>query len=409
MINVLYISYDGMTDNLGQSQVIPYIKGLSPKGYNFTILSCEKSDNFKLNKEKIFQLLEKNNINWNPISYTSTPPVLSTLKDINVLKKEAERIYKKNKFQIVHCRSYISAIVGLYLKNKYGVKFIFDMRGFWADERVDGKIWDRKKWLYNFIYKYFKNQEIKYLTNADYTISLTNAGRQEIHSWKHIADQPIPIEVIPCCADFNHFCPNENQKIRTNELKSQLQISDNDFILSYLGSVGTWYMLDEMFDFFKILKKNKPNAKFLFISGDAPELILREAENKGINPDDIIISRSSRDDVPAYIALSNVSIFFIKPVFSKKASSPTKMGEIMGMGVPIVCNGNVGDVTEIIENSSSGWLVNDFTETEYQKIINSFDMNLNIDKELLRKDAIKYYSLEMGVEKYAAIYEKLLK
>ena len=49
---VLYISYDGMTDSLGQSQVIPYLKGLSKKGYQFTIISCEKKENFEQNKEK---------------------------------------------------------------------------------------------------------------------------------------------------------------------------------------------------------------------------------------------------------------------------------------------------------------------------------------------------------------------
>ena len=27
------------------------------------------------------------------------------------------------------------------LKKLFGIKFIFDMRGFWADERIDGEIW----------------------------------------------------------------------------------------------------------------------------------------------------------------------------------------------------------------------------------------------------------------------------
>ncbi len=31
--HILYISYDGMTDPLGQSQVLPYLKGLAKKGY----------------------------------------------------------------------------------------------------------------------------------------------------------------------------------------------------------------------------------------------------------------------------------------------------------------------------------------------------------------------------------------
>ena len=39
---VLFIAYDGLTDPLGQSQIIPYLAGLSKANYQFTILSVEK-------------------------------------------------------------------------------------------------------------------------------------------------------------------------------------------------------------------------------------------------------------------------------------------------------------------------------------------------------------------------------
>ena len=54
---VLYVSYDGMTDNLGQSQVIPYLKGLRKKGYAVHILSCEKEIAFEKRKKFISKLL----------------------------------------------------------------------------------------------------------------------------------------------------------------------------------------------------------------------------------------------------------------------------------------------------------------------------------------------------------------
>jgi len=86
-IPVLYISYDGMTDSLGQSQVIPYLIGLTKKGYAFTLMSCEKEENFAQHKNKIQSILDANNIIWKPISYTKKPPVLSTVYDVNRLKK----------------------------------------------------------------------------------------------------------------------------------------------------------------------------------------------------------------------------------------------------------------------------------------------------------------------------------
>ena len=94
-IPVLYISYDGMTDSLGQSQVIPYLIGLTKNGYSFTLISCEKEENFAQNKSKIQSILDANNIAWQPISYTKKPPVLSTVYDVNRIKKLAFQLYQK--------------------------------------------------------------------------------------------------------------------------------------------------------------------------------------------------------------------------------------------------------------------------------------------------------------------------
>ncbi len=406
-MNILYISYDGMTDNLGQSQVIPYLAGLSKQGFNITIMSFEKNDNFQ-NRENVIQnLLKKNNINWHPLKYTPSPPVLSTIKDIRTMIKESKNLYKKQHFSIVHCRSYIAAFAGLHLKQKYGVKFLFDMRGFWADERVEGNIWNLKNPVFNFVYKYFKNKEKQFLSSADYVVSLTENGKKTMQSWNYLKTTDFPVEVIPCCADFNHFdYSEEEQKQKTKELKKELKISDSDFILSYLGSIGTWYMLDEMLDFFKVLLTQKPNAKFLFITAESSKYIFEKATKKSIDISKIIIKKSNREDVPAYIALSSVSIFFIKPVFSKKASSPTKMAEIMGMGIPLICNSNVGDVDTIINNTNAGVLINKFTEKEYLTAIEKMD-KLNTSPEQIRQAAIKYFSLEKGVTKYAGIYKKI--
>jgi len=50
LINTIFISLDGMTDPLGQSQVLPYLGGLSKLGYNFWIISLEKEEAFLKNR-----------------------------------------------------------------------------------------------------------------------------------------------------------------------------------------------------------------------------------------------------------------------------------------------------------------------------------------------------------------------
>ena len=404
---ILYISYDGMTDPLGQSQVIPYMIGLQKRNCDITILSTEKRKNYSLHHESVENLLVKNNIKWEKIYYTKKPPVISTIIDILKLIAKANRIYKKNKFDIAHCRSYIAAFVGLYMKNKYNVKFVFDMRGFYADERVDGNIWNTNNFIYKTVYNFFKKKESIFLHKADYTVSLTNSAKKIIGNWKEFKNQKLPIEVIPCCADLSLFSPKNISISRVEFYKNKLKISDNDFIILYLGSIGTWYMLDEMLIFFKRLLIKKPNAKFLFVSFDNSNLIKKTAEKNSVPLDKIIIQKADRDDVPSLISLSNISIFFIKPVFSKKASSPTKLAEIMGMGIPVICNSNVGDVDEIISKTQAGLIVNNFSIKEFDKTIDSIDEKLTISKEKIINSAKQYFSLQMGIEKYAKIYDTL--
>ena len=68
MKTCLYITYDGLLDPLGQSQILPYIKSLNKKGYKFIILSFEKSQN----QNKIFSLkkiLKEKNILLKTITF----------------------------------------------------------------------------------------------------------------------------------------------------------------------------------------------------------------------------------------------------------------------------------------------------------------------------------------------------
>ena len=75
----------------------------------------------------------------------------------------------------------------------------------YADERIEGRIWKQKNILYRILYTFFKRREAEMLSIADYTVCLTEKARSEILTWKIIEHQPIPIKVIPCCADTVSF------------------------------------------------------------------------------------------------------------------------------------------------------------------------------------------------------------
>ena len=404
--NVLYISYDGMTDPLGQSQVIPYLQGLSKEGYRFTLISFEKPGKFAKSSAEISALLKASNIDWVPLIYTKSPPVLSTVYDLWQMKRKAFELHGKKNFKIVHCRSYISALAGMDIKKKLGVKFVFDMRGFYADERLDGGIWKLSNPVFKVVYNFFKRKEKEFLSAADYTVTLTEKAKKIIHSWKGIKGQPVPIQVIPCCADLDLFSSKSIDASLQQQLREQFSLTGNEFVLSYLGSIGTWYLPDEMLGFFKVLLRSKPDARFLFITGDEPSTLIKRAKRSGIPESALIISPAAHNKVPTYLSLSSWCIFFIKPVFSKSASSPTKQGEIMGMGLPHICNTGVGDIDTIV-TPDTGYVLSEMTESEFQKAM-TFILNNQLNPSLITAKAEEFYSLKNGVAKYAAIYKSLL-
>ena len=100
--NILYLTYDGLTDPLGQSQILPYIFGLSQNGYSFTIVSFEKALSNSPVFEKTSADCKQRGIDWIPLPYHKNPPVLSTIYDLLALNKAVNRLHRKKQFKLVH-------------------------------------------------------------------------------------------------------------------------------------------------------------------------------------------------------------------------------------------------------------------------------------------------------------------
>lgn len=405
--NILFISYDGMTDPLGQSQVIPYLAGLTKHGYRFTILSCEKKENYHLQKKEVENLLKPYPIKWVAIPYHKNPPVFSSVFDVLMLKKTAKKLHKKYHFDMVHTRPGIPALIGLWMKKKCGLKFLNDIREFYADSRVDGRIWNTEKFVYRKIYEHFKRKENEAVAQSDGIVCLTWRARKIISEWPSY-DKTIPIRVIPCSVDMELFDPSKIEAKDKISLKNQLDIHDEDMVISYLGSIGSWYLTDELLRFFKIIDEQIASAKFLFISPHSKEKIMAEAKKFGIKEDKIIVCKATRAEVPALISLSKFSVFFIKPCYSKQSSSPTKHGEIMAMGIPVITNTGVGDVAEIVKKYSSGLTLKDLDAKEFNAAINIMNSEQPFEKDAIRQGALEYYNLHHAVAAYKEIYRNIL-
>jgi glycosyltransferase involved in cell wall biosynthesis len=405
---VLYLSWDGMTDPLGQSQVLPYLTHLSKRGFKITLISLEKRGRFIEGKSLIESICRESGIKWQPLIYTQGIPILSSLYNIFKQYRKAVSLQKQESFSIVHCRNYICSIVGLKLKQRFGLKFIFDTRGFWHEERLSGF---RGKFLVGSIFNYFVRKEKEFIAQADSIVTLNERAKEELAQRIEFKNSKAEIDVIPCCVDYELFTPlSEGSPLDSilgkNQVRKDLNIEEIALVLGYVGSMGAIYMLEEMLDFFKIMLQNEPNSRFLIITLDAPEPIFQIAKAKSIASDRLLIKPATRKEVALYLNVVDIAISFITPIYEKRGCSPTKMGEYWAMNIPVVANDGVGDVGKIMFDTEGGALVTEFSDRAY---FNAFRKVIKMKTQGFssREKSKKYYDLNQGVESYYKIYTRL--
>lgn len=389
---VLYISYDGMLEPLGQSQVLAYLERMSADR-SIHLLSFEKREDWENQslRDSIANRIQAAGIHWHPRRYHKRPSSLATAWDITVGIVCSLWLKWRYNIGVVHARSYVAAVIALVLAKLTSMLFIFDMRGFWADERVDGGLWPKEGRMHRMA-KWF---ERRFLLRADHVVSLTSAAVAEMKKFEYLQARCPPMTVIPTCADLDRFTPGK--------------LPADGFVLGYVGSAGTWYQFDAAVAAFRALRERIPDARFLVINRNEHDYIKERLREGGVNPDCMELRSASHAEVPLLMARMHAGVFFIKPLFSKQASAPTKLGEFLGCGIPCLSNTGVGDMAAILESNGVGAAVESFDVVA---------INTGVDRLIALKNtpgirdrcvqtAYRHFSLDEGVTRYQAIYRTL--
>ena len=389
---VLYIAYDGMLEPLGQSQVLAYLERLA-KDRNIHLISFEKPADWSDQQARkvVTERIKAAGIRWHPRRYHKTPTALAPSWDMWMGIVLGLWLIIRYRIRVVHARSYVPAVIALVLKRLTGVKMLFDMRGFWADERVDGGLWPADGRMLKTA-KWFERQ---CLLHADHVVSLTQAAVREMRGFSYLKDQPPPFSVIPTCADLDRFRPRTG----INE----------DFIVGYVGSAGTWYRFDVVVACFAEILRQRPEAQFLILNRAEHDYI-RETLNAGeIPPESFEIHSAMHTEVPQLMNRMKLGIFFYKPSFSRLACAPTKLGEFLGCGIPCLSNSGVGDMADILRSDNVGIALDDFSPESLHGGV-AAALKLAAEPGVQSRcinSAHRWFSLETGVRSYAAIYESL--
>lgn len=405
-MNVLFLSYNGLLEPILPSQAVPYLKGLAGKGYEFVLLTYEKKKDLervgKRGVEALKEDLKKDGIEWRYLRYHKIPPLFSTFFDIFAGIAYTLYIIKARHVKIVHIRGITPGIIMIMLSSVLKVKILFDMRGLLAEEYVGGGIWKEDSIPFRLV----KRAEKQMLMIADAVTVLTQKHLELNKSLEYLAKRKIPIEVVPCCVDMAKF---DYEKPDSAGLKAQLGLKDK-LVLMYSGKMGTFYLIDEMLEFFRYMVRIVPETILFVITNDEPDILIARARRLNVDIDKIVIKQKiSYAEMPRYMRIADAGIFFINP-YKKIGSSPIKMGEFLASGIPVIINPGVGDTEELVRENKVGVVVEKFKDECYEKAVRElFDMKKEAQalRRRCRDTADKYLSLLNGIKKYHMIYKAL--
>ena len=391
--SVIYISYDGLTDSLGESQILSYIVK-NVKTRNFSIYSYEKPEN--KNYCRIGEICSKNNINWHPLSYTKKPPILSTVKDLIIGYRQ---IVKNEKFStcICHARSYMGGLIALYLKRRKNVPFIFDMRGWMIDECIESGRWAHS--IFGIVIKYMRRIEKNLINESDKIVSLTHCAKDVLINKYDV--KPEKVSVIPTCVNFDYFHFDKQERTR---IRADLGISDDAYVLVYSGSIGGYYNVDEMLKVFCEIKQKKDNAVFLFLTNSDPDIVLCKVKDDYKNS--IRIKGCSLNEVYKYLSASDAGLILYNSTFSSTGRSPTKLAEYWAVGLPVICPKGVGDLDLFFKDGIGGVQFNLNDKESYQNTVEKL-FSINFNRERIIAKAKENFDSVYGAQMYREIYKEL--
>tara|TARA_A100001011_G_C14321259_1_gene850782 strand:- start:6202 stop:7404 length:1203 start_codon:yes stop_codon:yes gene_type:complete len=400
MKKTLFVSFDGLADPLGQSQIVPYINYISKLNHKMYVLSVEKKNRLQTYNNIVDNNLKNKNIIFKNLLFSKNKNKLSRVIDTIKLFFQSLYIIKKYNIDIIHIRGFIPAIPILVLRYFIKFRIIYDSRGLWVDERVDNGSINLQKFSHIAIYKILKKLENKIFIKSDKVIVLTRKAKRIIKT----IDKSIDPVVIPCCADYDHF---KFLNIEKSKIKKKFDIPANKKIILYSGSLRGVYLFKEMLNFFEKINSISNDFIFLIVTND---LIYANNILANLNKNNIILINDTRENMPKYYYVSDILLCFINASFARQCSSPTKIAEALACNIPLICNKGVGDIDLIVKKLNAGLSI-DLLNIKYNKKLLNKILNLidNNNTNRLRNESQKYFDLEFAYKNYKLTYSNMLK
>lgn len=403
----VYISYFGLREPLVQRQVVPYLSEIQQGGHRTSLLTFERVpprawEPSVLDRQE--EKLSRRRIRWLNLRYHKTPTLPATLFDILMGSIRVWWGSRQGHFDIVHCRGHVPMVMGTLVKKLAPVRLVFDIRGFVPEEYVDGGVWPEGGYLYRLA----KMTEKRLLAAADALVVLTERAREHVlDEAPYIRQKGRPFAVIPCCVDLSDF-PTPTPE-RVQEARARLGL-DRRKVYVYVGQLGGWYLDDALVDFLARAREKDPSSFAMVLTPSPADSLRRELAARGYSETDCLLRSVDPEAVPEHLLAADVGLSFIKPCFSKTSSSPTKVGEYLAAGIPVVSTSGIGDLDKLLGRNGAGALLENLSEASYDDALERIDVVLcepGLRGRLRRLAESELDLHRVGGHRYRELYDRL--
>ena len=349
---IFIFAYYSYKDPVFQSSVLPYFTKPESQEKRKIILLTWEQNQFELSDQEVGDIkrdLKEQDIFWYKVKWHSGR--------FKMLKKAYDFIFGfffsfllvlKYKVSVIYSEGFPGAIISHFvslLSQRPHIIHTFEPH---ADYMADAGVWKRNSWEYLLI----KYLEITIANYAKAIITATSAYK-EILEKKGVNTK---IVVLPSCIDTEvyKFSAQAREKIRT-----ELNIKNDQVVITYLGKLGGMYMEEELFKFFsQCLQFNPEKFRFFLFTKIAHDSLKGYLQKYCISEKVLLCKYLKKEDVPAYLSASDIGFCAVRPIPSQRYSSPIKNGEYWACGLPIIIPEGVSDDFILVrENLNTGILI----------------------------------------------------
>jgi len=387
--SVLFVTNESVASGLIESQILEYLLEISKTIPDLTLLTIEPCSGKRKAWSKWEKALQKKRIRWNPVYL---PSKTGLIRKYLLFASHVYWAQKKEFHTIITARSFMPALASkivLFILWRKNTKLIFDTRGFWCQERFENE----KKPLSRLFYQILKPLESWLYHACDHTIFLTRKAKHEVIKRQNVPSKSI--SVVPTLVNCQRFHPR--RYLGRRKIKN----------ICFSGNILGWYETKKIFHLCcEGISQNRPFRYFFFAKDKIQQKIILQ-KTKHLPARVVKVCRLPFHRVAKKLAEMDLGVVLIRPSFGKIASFPTKAGEFLASGIPILASRGVGDLDRMVIKNHCG-IVFDNQEIGSRKNFDSIE-NLLARKgvrECCRKTALKNLNLSVGIQKILSIYKK---